>query len=73
MTRKDASLIAEEVVKQLKMQGLVEDKVLGIDEVAQILGCKKQTVYNHIDEVPHSKFGNQLRFFRSEIFKLLRR
>lgn len=73
MTRKDAALIAQEVVRELKAQGLVDDKVIGIDECAEILGCKPQTVYNNIDDIPHTKFGKHLRFFRSDIYKLLRR
>lgn len=72
MTRKEAALIAEEVVKQLKAQGLVEDKVLGVDEVAEILGVKRQTVYNHAKDLPCTTYGGKLRFFRSDVFKLLR-
>lgn len=72
MTRREAAQIAEEVVKQLKAQGFVEDKVLGVDEVAEILGVKKQTIYNHSKELPCATYGGKLRFFRSDVFKLLR-
>lgn len=73
MTRNEAALIAEEVVKRMKAEGLVSDKVIGVEEVAEILGCKVQTVYNKIDELPHCKVGKHVRFFQSEIFKMLRR
>jgi predicted DNA-binding transcriptional regulator AlpA len=73
MTRNDARLIAEELYKIQKREGLVETEVIGIDDVAQILGMSKQSVYNRIEEIPHSKFGKALRFFKSDIIKLLRR
>lgn len=73
MTRKDAHLIAEELVNIMKEQGLVEDKVLSIDEVAKILGWSRQTIYNHIKDIPHTKVSGQLRFFRSDIFRMIRR
>ena len=73
MTRNDARLIAEERFKIQKREGLVETEVIGIDEVAEILGMSKQSVYNRIDEIPHSKFGKSLRFFKCDIIKLLRR
>lgn len=72
MTRRDATLIAQEIVKQLKAQGLVEDKVLGVDEVAEILGVKRQTIYNHSKELPCTTFRGKLRFFRSDVYKMLR-
>lgn len=73
MTRNDARLIAEELFKIQKREGLVETEVIGIDEVAEILGMSKQSVYNRIDEIPHYKFGKSLRFFKNDIIKLLRR
>lgn len=73
MTRAEARMIAEEVVKQLKAQGMVEDKVLGVNEVAAIMGCKPQTVYNNIDDYPHTKVGKHIRFFQSDIYKMLKR
>lgn len=66
-------MVAEEVVKQLKAQGLVEDKVIGVPEVAQLLGCGVQTVYNRLDDLPHAKVGKHIRFFLSDIYKILRR
>ena len=73
MTRNDARLIAEELFKIQKREGLVETDVIGIDEVTEILGMSKQSVYNRIDGIPHSKFGKSLRFFKNDIIKLLRR
>ena len=38
MPRNDARLIAEELFKIQKREGLVETEVIGIEEVAEILG-----------------------------------
>lgn len=73
MTRNDARMVAEELYKVLKKEGLVESDVIGIDEAAGILGMSKQSVYNRIQEIPHTKFGKSLRFFKSDIIKMLRR
>lgn len=73
MTRNDAKMVAEELYKVLKKEGLVESDVIGIDEAAGILGMSKQSVYNRIQEIPHTKFGKSLRFFKSDIIKMLRR
>ena len=73
MTRNDARLIAEELFKIQKREGLVETEVIGIEEVAEILGMSKQSVYNRIEDIPHTKFGKKLRFFKSDIVKMLRR
>lgn len=73
MTRREASLIAEEVVRQLRLQGLVEDKVLNIEEAAEMLGVSTSYIYQHLNEIPHEKYAKRLRFFRSSITKLIRR
>lgn len=65
--------IASELFKVLKKEGFLEDKVIGAEEVAQILGCSVETVYRKLPDIPHTKFGRTLRFFKSDIIKLLRR
>lgn len=73
MTRHDAALIAEETVKRLREEGLVDDPVLGVKDVAKMLGVSTAFVYKHIKEIPHEKPFKKLRFFRSGIVKLIKR
>lgn len=73
MTRAEARMVAEELFKVMKSDGIVEDKVLGVSEAAQILGVKEQTIYNHANDLPCTKFMGKLRFFQSDLYKLLRR
>ncbi|MCI7653037.1 MAG: helix-turn-helix domain-containing protein [Bacteroidales bacterium] len=73
MNRTDARLVAEELFKLIKKDGLLEDKVIGAEETAEILGCSTWTVYKKLSEIPHTKFGKSLRFFKSDIIKMLRR
>ena len=44
MTRNDARLIAEELFKIQKREGLVETEVIGIEEVSEILGKASEKV-----------------------------
>lgn len=73
MTTREAALIAEQVVKKLKAEGLVEDRIMGTKELADMLGKKERWVYEHSDELPHTMLGREMRFFRSDIYKMLRR
>ena len=68
-----ANIVAKRVVEELKKDGSFDTDVIGIDEVAKILGMSKQSVYNRIEDIPHTKFGKKLRFFKSDIVKMLRR
>lgn len=68
--------MTEKEIKELAKQIVLEQmryEVIGIDDVARILGVSIQTVYNRIDEIPHSKSGKVLRFFKGDIIKLLMR
>lgn len=73
MTKHDAELIANELYKVMRKNGMVDTKVIGVDEVAGILGCSVETVYRKLSDIPHTKFGKTLRFFESDVLKLLRR
>lgn len=73
MNRADARLIAEELFRIQKREGFVQDRVVGIDEAAKILGLSVNTVYLKIKEIPHAKRGKILRFFVSDLYKYLRR
>lgn len=52
---------------------MVDTKVIGVREVADMLGCSVETVYRKLEDIPHTKFGKTLRFFESDIVRLLRR
>ena len=73
MNRADARLVAEELYKIMRKEGLVDDKVIGAEEVAEILGCSTETIYRKSTDIPHTKVGKTLRFFKSDIIKMLRR
>lgn len=57
----------------MKKQGLVEDEVLDIDGASQTLKVTKGTIYKNIEEIPHTKICGRLRFFKSDLYKYLRR
>lgn len=73
MKQSEIKLIAQEVVKAMKESGCIEDKILTIGDVAEILGCSELTIRKRIKEIPHTKFGKKYLFFRSDIFKYLKR
>lgn len=73
MTKHDAELIANELYKIMRKNGMVDTKVIGVREVADMLGCSVETVYRKLEDIPHTKFGKTLRFFESDIVRLLRR
>lgn len=73
MTTREAALIAEQVVKKLKAEGLVEDKIMGTKELADMLGKNERWVYEHSKELPHTMLGREMRFFQSDIYRFLRR
>lgn len=62
-----------EKVSQRVYEKMVEHEIIGADEVAEMLGCSVETVYRKLDEIPHTKFGRSLRFFKGDIYKMLRR
>lgn len=72
MRKDECRRIAEDVVAILKENGYVRDDVIGIEEVAEILGVTPKTVRNRIKEIPHKKVFGRLRFYRSSIYKMLK-
>jgi len=50
------------------------DKLLTVEEIAQVLHVKQSTIYNwtHLGFIPHIKLGKLLRFREDEIFKWLK-
>jgi len=51
-----------------------EDSPLSIDEVADLIGKSKPTIYGYVsrNEIPHSKSGGRLYFFKSEIIEWIK-
>ena len=62
--RKLAKYIADEIENRQK---LLDDTIIGVEEASAILGYKKKTIYNKINEIPHHKVGGSIRFFKSEL------
>lgn len=82
MNRSEARAVAEELYKLMRndVKRLVKEAVeeetsewLGAREAAELLGWSLGTLYNRIDDVPHSKSGRVLRFKKSSLIKLLER
>lgn len=76
MNRTDARMIAEELAKvlQKEIRKMVVDITVGdmenyisASEAADYLGMSKRTLYNRIDEIPHTKFGRVLKFQKSKL------
>lgn len=72
MKKEECRRIAEEMINVLEERGLVKDEIIGVNEVAAMLGVTPKTVRNNIKDIPHSKYGGRLRFFRSSIYKMLK-
>ena len=49
------------------------DEWLDSNQAAELLGWSRGTLYNRILEVPHTKFGNKLRFKKSTLLNLINR
>ena len=50
------------------------DNPLSIDEVSEFIGKSKPTIYGYVsrNEIPHSKSGGRLYFFKSEIIEWIK-
>lgn len=73
LTSKDARMIAKELFRLMKCyeekakletnkHALPNEELLTIDQAAAILKCSKNTIYQNIRLIPHTKVGNRLRF-----------
>lgn len=81
MTRNEARMIAEELHKLIQ-KDIIEridritsealDKTLSVSQAAEYLGCKPQTIYNNISDIPHFKVGRFLRFSERSLAEYLR-
>ncbi|MEB3372714.1 helix-turn-helix domain-containing protein [Bacteroides sp. CR5/BHMF/2] len=46
---------------------------IGAKEAAKVLGWSVGTLYNRIEEIPHTKLNNRLRFKKSALLQYLNR
>lgn len=71
MTRTDARLIAEELFKLFRKNGLDNqrplEKYIGMEEAAELLGMSKHTLYKKVQQIPHVKKGRRLVFKESTL------
>lgn len=76
MNRTEARMVAEELAKLIKpeIRKMVIDMTvsetegfISASEAAEYIGMSKRTLYNRIDEIPHTKFGRVLKFQKSKL------
>lgn len=73
MSRAELRVLAQEIVKELRKEGVIGGKIMDISETAKMIGMSERYIYNHIDEIPHTKLGRNLKFFEHDIRKWMRR
>lgn len=82
MNRTEAKMVAEELyklihkdVKTIITKTVKEETEEWIitEEAAKILGWSVGTLYNRIEEIPHTKLNNRLRFKKSTLLQYLDR
>lgn len=82
MTRTEARMVAEELYKLIHkdVKTIISKTVkeeteewIGTKEAANILGWSIGTLHNRINEVPHTKLNNKLRFKKSTLLQFLNR
>ena len=77
MDSKDLKTLANQVghclFELMRDNGYLDDKVFDSSEAAQFLNMSRYTLYNRLDEIPHTKDGRRIRFFKSDLIKYLRR
>ncbi len=73
MTRNDARMIAEELFKLMQSNKVLNERYMSAPEAAELLGLPLQTLYNKINEIPHTKVGRRLRFAESALKKYIER
>jgi hypothetical protein len=82
MTRSEAKMIAEELHKIIRKDvkktlseivAIEAEEYLDTKQAAAFLGWKVQTLYNRIEDIPHSKNGKKLIFTKSSLSQFLER
>ena len=65
-------------IKHLKSKNTLnpepQEKILSVSDAAEFLGLSSPTIYTKVSkgEIPHSKKGNRLYFFQSELLEYLK-
>lgn len=81
MTRSEARMIAEELMKLLyeevkhsvsTIAAKQTDRQMSVSEAASYLGCAVKTIYNKLDVIPHYKVGRHLRFSEAALTDYIR-
>lgn len=74
LTRRDARMIASEVSALVPGSNINPNEVyLTIDEAADYLHMKKQTLYNKGNKLPRCKIGKRILYKKSDLQRLLER
>ena len=73
MTRTEARMVAEELYKLIHkdVKNIVSQTVK--EETEEWIGASVGTLYNRIEEIPHTKLNNRLRFKKSALLQYLNR
>lgn len=60
---------------RFKVETTPSDRILQLDEVLQLLSCKKATIYKKTstNEIPHMKIGGKLYFSEKDILEYLKK
>lgn len=81
MNRAEARMVAEELYKLIHKDVKVitqtmkeeTEEWISTKEAARLLGWSVGTLYNRIEDVPHTCLNNRLRFKRSSLIQYLNR
>ena len=65
--KKMAGMIADSLAERLKdddelLERIYPSRMMNIEEASVFTGIPAKTIYNKIDEIPHSKIGKRLVF-----------
>lgn len=47
------------------------DRLLSLDEIAEVLNCHPRTITRNLKKIPHSKVGSLLRFDAAKVLSAL--
>ena len=73
MTNAEAKMIAQELFNLLEKNNILPDRTLTVGQAASLLCVSKQTIYNNIEEIPHTKIGKRLLFSERKLREYINR
>lgn len=71
--RQLAKYFAQEYYKLQQKNHDIKENYLNAKQAAEFLGWSIRTVYNKIDEIPHTKIGKSLRFSERRLREYIER